>query len=207
MARPYALRGCKDVHSVSLDMLTGNQVSAKPLSTWCIFRKDFTLRSMATWAGHSQTASCTWRRPCHGCPCDSQADVIHWLDWGFVHYAIRTGCFAWWIDQVAPHSRAPLSQLGCHYSRMGWSESRYLQPAAPSSQQSADCFLQSIFFGELLAPAGRFSKHFGVVHNSPPVWSTCWQPRLWVCSPWLVILGGYHYWSVLDCTIVEPAGT
>ena len=77
----------------------------------------------------------------------------------------------------------------------------------PRASSPPTVFFNRFFFGELLAPAGRFSKHFGVVHSSPPVWSTCWQPRLWVCSPWLVILGGYHYWSVLDCTIVEPAGT
>ena len=114
MARPYALRGCKDVHSVSLDVLTGNQVSAKPLSIWCIFRKDFTLRSMATWAGHSQTASCrvmakavsrlsmwqssrchtlTWLRLCSLCNPNWMLCMVNWPSC----VALTSSSFTTWL--------------------------------------------------------------------------------------------------------------
>ena len=52
------------------------------------------------------------------------------------------------------------------------------------------------FSGELLAPAGRFSKYFGVVYNSPLVWSTCWQPGFLGLFTVVGCFGGYRYWSV-----------
>ena len=39
----------------------------------------------------------------------------------------------------------------------------------PRASSPPTVFFNRFFFGELLAPAGRFSKHVGVVHNSPPV--------------------------------------
>ena len=87
-------------------------------------------------------------------------------------------CNVDWKALLEP-SPVVIAQTGRKWpSHLGISMQK-VEPAVRRLFSSIDFLL-----GELLAPAGRFS--LGVAYNSPPIGSTCWQPRLWVCSPWLV---------------------